>query len=48
MALFSFSTADEMADAVCEIFRNQIAELNLHKEADQYCFFRRNHTPVVF
>jgi 6-phosphogluconolactonase len=32
MALFSFSTPDEMSDAICDIFRNHIAELNTYKE----------------
>lgn len=32
MALFSFTTRDEMSDAICDIFQNYIAELNLRKK----------------
>lgn len=38
MALFSFSTSDEMADAICEIFRSHISELNLRKQKINIAF----------
>ena len=47
MALFSFSTMDEMADAVCNIFRNHIAELNLRKEQINLAF-SGGTTPELF
>jgi 6-phosphogluconolactonase len=47
MALFSFSTMDEMADAICETFRNHIAELNLHKERINIAF-SGGTTPELF
>ncbi len=47
MALFSFSTMDELADAICEIFRNHIAELNLSR--DRICIaFSGGTTPALF
>ncbi len=47
MALFSFSTADEMSDAICDIFRNHIAELNLQKEQINLAF-SGGTTPELF
>jgi 6-phosphogluconolactonase len=47
MALFSFSTADELADAVCEIFRNHITGLNLHQEQINIAF-SGGTTPGLF
>ena len=47
MALFSFSTMDEMADAICDIFRNHIAELNLRKEHINIAF-SGGTTPELF
>jgi len=38
MALFSFSTMDELADAICETFKNHIAELNLRKDQINLAF----------
>ncbi len=47
MALFSFSTANELADAICDIFRNHIAELNLRKEQINIAF-SGGATPKLF
>jgi 6-phosphogluconolactonase len=47
MALFSFSTPDELADAVCEIFRNHIAGLNRHREQINLAF-SGGTTPELF
>jgi 6-phosphogluconolactonase len=47
MALFSFSTVGEMADAICEIFRIHIAELNLQKEQINIAF-SGGTTPELF
>lgn len=47
MSLFSFSTTDEMADAICEIFRNHIAELNLWKKQINIAF-SGGATPELF
>jgi 6-phosphogluconolactonase len=47
MALFSFSTKDEMADVICGIFRNHIAELNLLKEQINIAF-SGGTTPELF
>jgi 6-phosphogluconolactonase len=47
MALFSFGTGDEMADAICGIFRNHIAELNLHR-AQINIAFSGGTTPALF
>jgi 6-phosphogluconolactonase len=47
MTLFSFSTKDEMADSLCEIFQNHIAELNLQKE-QIYIAFSGGTTPRLF
>jgi 6-phosphogluconolactonase len=47
MALFSFSTIDEMSDAICDIFRNHIAELNQYKESI-YLAFSGGTTPQLF
>jgi 6-phosphogluconolactonase len=47
MALFSFTTPDEMSDAICDIFRNYIAELNLYKKP--ICVaFSGGTTPKLF
>lgn len=47
MALFSFSTKDEMSNAICDIFRNHIAELNQYQE--QICLaFSGGTTPGLF
>lgn len=47
MALFSFSTRDEMADAICGIFRNHITELNLLR-AQINIAFSGGTTPALF
>jgi 6-phosphogluconolactonase len=47
MALFSFSTKNEMADAVCLNFRNHIAELNLIREQINIAF-SGGSTPELF
>jgi 6-phosphogluconolactonase len=47
MALFSFSTTDEMADAICLIFRNHIAELNRQKLQINIAF-SGGSTPELF
>lgn len=47
MSLFSFSTTDKMADAICEIFRNHIAELNLRKKQINIAF-SGGATPELF
>jgi 6-phosphogluconolactonase len=47
MALFSFSTKDEMADSLCEIFRNHIAEQNRQKDQINIAF-SGGTTPALF
>jgi 6-phosphogluconolactonase len=47
MALFSFSTKDEMADSLCEIFQSHIAELNLQKGQVNIAF-SGGTTPQLF
>jgi 6-phosphogluconolactonase len=47
MALFSFSTTDEMADAICDTFRNYIEELNLLKKQITIAF-SGGTTPELF
>jgi 6-phosphogluconolactonase len=47
MALFSFSTKDEMSDVLCDIFRNQIAELAQYKE-QIWLAFSGGTTPKLF
>jgi 6-phosphogluconolactonase len=47
MALFSYTTRDEMSDVLCGIFQNYIAELNLHKKP--ICLaFSGGTTPELF
>lgn len=47
MALFSFPSQDEMADAICEIFRNHLAELNLRMDQVNIAF-SGGTTPELF
>jgi len=47
MALFSFSTPGELADAICEIFRDHIAELNRQKGQINLAF-SGGTTPALF
>jgi 6-phosphogluconolactonase len=47
MALLSFSTPPELADAICENFRNYIGELNLRKEQINIAF-SGGATPELF
>jgi 6-phosphogluconolactonase len=47
MALFSFSTMDELADAICETFKNHITELNLRKDQINLAF-SGGTTPQLF
>ncbi len=47
MALFSFTTQNEMSDAICDIFRNYIAELNRFKKPI-FLAFSGGTTPEMF